>query len=171
MAIARFLYFRKEKVQFDKIEMLDLISAAFDELARRHKRRNVSAHSHPMGVRAIGNDRDQLRFDGGINLHLDITMPGVPIDVTDRFLGSLDPHLGGPGKLAGAVDDARFQNPRPKLRTVVVARDALQKSVGIIAHVARAGHAIGKIERATFGTAKMLVIVPQPRHQEATGRR
>ena len=34
IAIARFLYFRKEKVQLDKIKMLDLIGAALDELAR-----------------------------------------------------------------------------------------------------------------------------------------
>ena len=34
IAIARFLYFRKEKVQLDKIKMLDLIRAALDELAR-----------------------------------------------------------------------------------------------------------------------------------------
>ena len=34
IAITRLLHFRKEKVQFDKIKMLDLIRAAFDELAR-----------------------------------------------------------------------------------------------------------------------------------------
>ena len=34
IAIARFLYFRKEKIQLDKIKMLDLIRAALDELAR-----------------------------------------------------------------------------------------------------------------------------------------
>ena len=33
IAITRFLYFRKQKIEHDKIEMLNFISAAFDELA------------------------------------------------------------------------------------------------------------------------------------------
>ena len=128
IAIARFLHFRKEEIQLDEIKMLDLIRAAFDELARRHERRHVPAHPHPARVRMIGDDRNQLRFDGGINLDLDIAVVGIPIDVLDRLLGGVDPHLGRTGEFSGAIDDSGFQNARAKLAAVVEARDALQES-------------------------------------------
>ena len=75
----------------------------------------------------------------------------------------------GTGELAGAVDDAGFQNARAELAAVIKARDALQKTVGVVSHVARAGHAIGQIERA-IDVAEVLVVVPQPGHQEPAVR-
>ena len=147
IAIARFLHFRKEKVQLDEVKMLDLIRAALDELARGHERRNVPAHPHPACMRTIGDDRNQLRFDRGIDLDLGVAVVGVPVDVADRLLGGIDPHLGRAGELPGAVDDAGFQNARAKLAAVIKARDALEKTVDIVRHVARAGHAVGQIER------------------------
>ena len=35
IAVPRFLYFRKKKIQFDKIEMLDLIRAALRRIGAR----------------------------------------------------------------------------------------------------------------------------------------
>ena len=44
-----------------------------------------------------------------------------------------------------------------------------RKAVGVVRHVARTGHAIGEIERA-IDVAKVLVVVPQSRHQEPAVR-
>ena len=115
IAVARFLHFGKEEIQLDEIDVLDFIGAAFDELARRHERRHVTAHAQPARVRTIGDDRHQLRFDRRIDLDLRVAVIGVPIDVLDRFLGRVDAHLGRAGELAGAVDDAGFENARPEL--------------------------------------------------------
>ena len=94
-------------------------------------------------------------------------MVGIPIDVLNRLLGGVDPHLGRTRKFSGAIDDSRFQNARPELAAVVEPRDAFKKRIGVVRHIARAGDAIGEVERAIV-VAEMLMIVPQPRHQEAT---
>ena len=120
-------------------------------------------------MRMIGDDRNQLRFDRGIDLDLGVAVVGVPVDVADRLLGGIDPHLGRAGELPGAVNNAGFQNARAKLAAIIKARDALQKTVGVVRHVARAGHAVGQIERA-IDVAKVLVVVPQPGHQEPAMR-
>ena len=89
----------------------------------------------------------------------DVAVVGIPIDVLNRLLGRIDAHLGRPGELSGAVNDAGFQYARPKLAAIIEARDALQESIGVVRHVARAGHAIGQIERA-IDVAEMLMIIP-----------
>jgi len=63
VAIARLFDFGKQEIQFDEIEMLNFISAALNELPRRHKGRHVTADAQPMRMRAIGDDWNQLGFD------------------------------------------------------------------------------------------------------------
>jgi len=170
IAIPRLFHFGEEEIQFDEIEVLNFIGAALDELAGGHKGWDVPAYPHPSRVRAIGHDRDEFRFDGRINLDLDVTVIGMPIDELNRFLGRVGPHLGWPGELSCAIDDSRLQNTGSELAPIVVARDALREGVGVIGHIARAGHAVGEIEGAAFGIGQMLVVVPQPGHQEAAFR-
>ncbi len=121
----------------------------------------------PCPCALIGDDRDQLRFDRGIDLDLHIAVVGVPIDVLDRFGGVIGSHLGRAGKLSRAVDDSGLQNSRSQLAAFVVSRHAFEEGVGVVSHVARARHTVGEVECAVFGAAKMLVIVPKPWHQEA----
>ena len=96
-------------------------------------------------------------------------MVGVPIDVLNRLLGGVDPHLGRTCEFSSAIDDAGFQNARPELRAVVKARDALEKGIGVIRHVSRACDAIGKVQSAVV-VVEMLVTVPHSRHEETTVR-
>ena len=96
-------------------------------------------------------------------------MVGIPIDVLDRLLGSIDPHLGWPCELASAVDDAGFQHAWSELGAIIEPRDALQEIIGVVGHVTRTGHTVSEIERA-FDIAEMLMVIPQPRHQKATMR-
>ena len=107
----------------------------------------------------ISNDRNQLGFDGGINLDLRVAMVGIPIDILNRLLSRIDAHLGGPGELSSAVNDAGFQYARPELAAIIEARDALQESIRVISHVARACDAVSEIERA-IDVAEMLMIIP-----------
>src|SRR5262245_50905495 len=102
-------------------------------------------------LRLIGDHGDKFGFDRGINLHLDIAVIGIPIDVLDRLLRSVDSHLGWAGKFPGSIDNSGFQNARAKLGAIVVTSDALWKKVGVVSHVACAGDAVGKIERSLFG--------------------
>ena len=44
-----------------------------------------------------------------------------------------------------------------------------EELVGVVAHVARAGYAVGEVEHAV-DVAEMLVVVPQARHQESAVR-
>ena len=92
-------------------------------------------------------------------------MIGVPIDILNCLLGGIDPHLCRTRKLPGTIDNPRFQHARPQFAAIIETRDPLQEGIGVICHIARAGHAVGEIERAIVVT-EMLVIVPQPRHQE-----
>ncbi len=87
----------------------------------------------------------------------------------NRLLGRVDAHLGGPGEFAGAVDDAGFQYARPDFGAIVETRDAFQESIGIVSHVARAGHTVREIKRA-IDVTEMLVVIPQSWHQEAAVR-
>src|SRR5882724_12334761 len=96
-------------------------------------------------------------------------MVGIPIDVLNRLLRCVDPHLGGTSKVSCTIDNSRFQNTWPQLTAVVEPRDAFKKRIGVVRHIARAGDAIGEVERAIV-VAKMLMIVPQSGHQEATLR-
>ena len=169
VAIARLLDFRIEEIELDEVEMLDFVGAAFDELLRRHERRHVSADAKAARVRAIGDDRHELGLDRRVDLDLHVAVVGVPVDVLDRFVGRVDAHLGRPGELAGAVDDAGLQHARTDLGAGVETRDALQEPVGVVRHVARAGDAVGEIEHAVV-VAEVLVVVPQARHQEAAVR-
>src|SRR5439155_21622457 len=116
----------------DKIEVLNFLSSAFNELARRNEGGDVPAHPLSPGMRMIGDNRNQLRFDRGINLNLRVAVVRVPIHVLDRLLGGADPHLRRTGQLSGAVDDSSLQDSGSKLTGVVEARDALQKAVRII---------------------------------------
>jgi hypothetical protein len=63
IAIARFLHFWEKEIQDDKVEVLNFVRPAFDELARGHERRHVTAYAHPAGMRMIGHDRNELGFD------------------------------------------------------------------------------------------------------------
>src|SRR4030095_12231598 len=45
VAVARFLDLRKKEIQFDKIDVLDFICPAFNELSRGHKRRHMTSHA------------------------------------------------------------------------------------------------------------------------------
>ncbi|TMP92228.1 MAG: hypothetical protein E6L07_12545 [Verrucomicrobia bacterium] len=74
---------------------------------------------------AIGDNRNQLGFDRGIDLDLHVAVVGIPIDVLNGLLGRIDAHLGRPCELASAVDDASFQHARPELAAIIEARDAL----------------------------------------------
>src|SRR5205085_11823934 len=96
-------------------------------------------------------------------------MLGVPIDVLYRLLGSIDTHRGRAGQLSSAVDDPGFENARAEFLAIVEAGDALRETVEIVCHVARAGHAIGEIERA-IDVVEMLVVVPKSRHEETALR-
>ena len=53
IAVARFFYFRKQKIQCDKIKMLNFISTTFNELTRRHKGWHMTARE----ARARERDR------------------------------------------------------------------------------------------------------------------
>src|SRR6266576_4146102 len=107
----------------------------------------------------IGNGRNQLGFDGGINFDLRVAMVGIPIDILNRLLSRIDAHLGGPGELSSAVNDAGFQYPRPELAAIIEARNALQESISVVGHVARACDAVSEIER-TIDVSEMLMIIP-----------
>jgi hypothetical protein len=110
--VPRFFHFRKEEVQLDEVDVLNFIGAILDELPGGHEGRHVTAHPHSAGMRAIGDDRDELGFDGGIYFHLDVAMVRVPVDGLDRFFGGIDTRFGGAGQLAGAVNKAGFENAR-----------------------------------------------------------
>ena len=90
-------------------------------------------------------------------------MIGVPIDILNCLLGGVDPHFRGTRKLPGTIDNPCFQNARPQFAAIIETRDPLEEGIGVIRHVARAGHAISEVERAVV-VAEMLVIVPQTRH-------
>src|SRR5215475_8095965 len=109
----------------------------------------------------IGNDRDEIGFDGGINLDLLIAMVGIPIYILRRLLGRVDTHLGRPGELASAINDAGFQYARTEFGASIETRDTLQEGIRVIRHVARACDAVSEIER-TINVAEMLMIIPQP---------
>src|SRR5437867_6254878 len=126
----------------------------------------MTAHAQATRMRAIGNDRNQLRFNRRIDFDLRIAVVGIPIDILNRLLGRIDAHLGRPRKLASAVDDAGFQHARPEFAAIIEARYALQESVGIVGHVSRASHTVSEIEW-TIDVTEMLVVVPQPRHKKA----
>src|SRR4051794_35530929 len=93
-------------------------------------------------------------------------MIGIPIDVFDCLLSRVYAHGRGAGQLAGAVDDSSFENARAKFAAFIEASDSSRESVEIVCHVAGAGDAVGEIERAV-DVAKMLVVVPEPGHEEA----
>src|SRR5439155_15496079 len=59
-----------------------------------------------------------------------------------------------------------FQHARPELAAIVETRNALQEIIRVVGHITRTSHTISEIERA-LDIAKMLVVVPQPRHQKA----
>ena len=63
IAIARLLHLWEKEIQDDKVEVLNFVRPAFDELARGHERGHMTAYAHPARVRMIGHDRNQLRFD------------------------------------------------------------------------------------------------------------
>ena len=63
IAIACFLHFREKEIQDDKVEVLNFVRSAFDELARGHERGHMTAYAHPARVRMIGHDWNQLGFD------------------------------------------------------------------------------------------------------------
>src|SRR4030095_4680667 len=117
----------------------------------------------------ICNNRDELRFDGGINLDLRIAMVGIPIYILRRLLGRIHTHLGRSGELASAVNNAGFQYARTQFGAIIETRDTLQESIRVIRHVASACDAVSEIER-TVNVAEMLMIIPQPRHQESVMR-
>src|SRR5438105_15616756 len=94
----------------------------------------------------IGNDRNQLGFDGRINLDLRVAMVGIPIDILNGLLSRIHAHLGGPGELSSAVNDTGFQYARPELAAIIEARDALQESIGVVGHVARGWDDVSEIE-------------------------
>ena len=125
----------------------------------------MPAYAQSPRMRTISDNRNQLRFNRGINLNLHVAVIGIPIDVLNRLVRGVHPHFGRARKFSGAVDNPCFQNARAELGAIIETRDPLEKSIGVICHIARAGHAIGEIERAIVVT-EMLVIVPQPRHQE-----
>ena len=77
---------------------------------------------------AIGNDRDELGFDGGIDLDLRVRMVRIPIDVFYSLLRRIDPHFSRPGELARAIDNAGFQYARPELSAIIETRDTLRMS-------------------------------------------
>src|SRR5215470_5550387 len=129
----------------------------------------MTAYPKPARVGTIGNDRDQLGFDGRVDLDLRIAVIGIPIDILLGLLGRIDAHLGRPGELASAVNNAGFQNTRAEFGALVETRDALQESIRVICHVARARDAVNEVER-TVDVAKMLMIIPQPRHQKSALR-
>src|SRR5215475_11493590 len=93
-------------------------------------------------------------------------MVGIPIYILSRLLGGIDAHLGRPGELASAVDDAGFQNARAELGAIIETRHTLQEAIRVIRHVASTCDAVSKIER-TVNVAEMLMIIPQPGHQES----
>src|SRR5215470_16400867 len=120
----------------------------------------MTAYPKPARVGTIGNDWDQLRFDGGVDLDLRIAVIGIPIDIFLGLLGSIDTHLGRPGEFASAVNNAGFQNTRAEFRAVVETRDALRESIRVIRHVACARDAVNQIER-NVDVAEMLMIIPR----------
>src|SRR5439155_18903828 len=107
--------------------MLDFVSPAFDELARGHKRGHVATYPQSSRMRMVRDGRNQLRFDGRINLNLGVAVVSVPIDVLNRLLGGVHPHLRRTRELACAVDNTDFQNARPELGAGVETDDALKK--------------------------------------------
>ena len=90
-------------------------------------------------------------------------------DILNRLLSRIDAHLGGPGELSSSVNDAGLQYARPELAAIIEARDALQESIRIVGHVARACDAVSEIERA-INVAEMLMIIPETGHQKAAMR-
>src|SRR5262249_21355082 len=117
-------------------------------------------------MRVIRNNRDKLRLHRRINLDLGVTVVRIPIDVFNRLLSSVDPHLGRSSKLARTVDDSGLQDSRTELGAIVESRDALEKFIRVIRHVSRTGHTVREVQSAIV-VAEMLMIVPQPRHEES----
>src|SRR5215468_368657 len=115
----------------------------------------MTAYPKPARVGTIGNDRNQLGFDGGVDLDLRIAVIGIPIDIFLGLLSHIDAHLGRPGELASAVNNAGFQNTRAEFCAIVETRDALRENIRVIRHVARARNAVNEIER-TVEVAEML---------------
>src|SRR5438094_5770325 len=118
-------------------------------------------------MRMVRDDRNQLRFDGRINLNLGVAMVSVPIDVLNCLLRSVHSHFRGTRKLPVTIDDSGFQHARTELAPVVETGDALEKAINVIRHVAPACYTVSEIQTAIV-VAEMLTIIPQPRHQEAT---
>src|SRR5947207_8405192 len=100
----------------------------------------------------IGHDRNKLGFDGGINLDLRVAMVGIPVDILNGLLSRIDAHLGGPGELSSAVNDAGFKDARPELAAIIETRDAFKESIRVVSHVARARHTVREIKRAIDDT-------------------
>ena len=96
-------------------------------------------------------------------------MVGVPVDVFDRLLRRVDPHLGRTGERPGAVDDPGLPDARPELGAGIEARHPRKELVGVVRHVARTGYTRGEVEHAGV-VAKVLVVVPQSWHEEAGAR-
>src|SRR6476660_7676477 len=96
----------------------------------------------------VGNDRNHLEFDGGINLDLRVAMVGIPIDDLNRLLGCINSHLGRASEFSSSIDDAGFENAWPELAAIIEAGDALEESVRVVGHVARACDAVSEIKRA-----------------------
>src|SRR6516164_7235203 len=96
-------------------------------------------------------------------------MVGIPIYILRRLLGGIDTHLGRPGELASAINDAGFQYARTEFGVSIETCDAFQESIRVIRHVASACDTVSEIER-TINVAEMLMIIPQSGHQKSALR-
>ena len=101
-------------------------------------------------------------------------MVGIPIDILNRLLSRIGAHLGGPGELSSAVNDAGFQYARPELAAIIEARDALQKRIRVVGHASAvrplsdcdAGSTIS--QSASARSKSFIGDVHRQRHQRST---
>ncbi len=151
----------EQEVQEDEVLVLDLVGAVADELLRGHEGGDVPRHAHAVLVGGAREDRHQLRFDGAVDLELDVAVTGVGLHRGLRLPGGVHLVLDRRAVRAGAVDDAGQDHPGPDGGTVVEALLHGEQRVHLVAHVAHRGDAVGDVEEAV-GPAQVDVHVPQP---------
>ncbi len=77
--------------------MLNLVVSRLDGLLGGHKRGNMAAETHAVGVCALGNRRDPFGLDGTVELDLTVAVLGIEIDA----LENLGQRLGIPARRVG----------------------------------------------------------------------
>src|SRR4029077_17564640 len=129
---------------------------------------DVSADSHAVGVRHLGDLGDKFGLYGAIDLDLDVAQLGVAVDVVFGFLFGVGKDLGGALEGAAAVDKSGFQHAGTDLGAVVEALLHGAEHVDVIGHVADAGDAGSHVQQAVIGP-EVDVHVPEAGHQSFAG--